>query len=55
MIEGKRTRGTQKKVRENDIKKRVKCDNIGEAKQKSASRNAWRKMVHNLRIEDVTY
>ena len=38
----------------NDIKKWAKCDNIEEAKKRSENRNIWKKIVHNLLIEDVT-
>ena len=54
MIAGKRTRGRKRKIWRDDIKKWAKYDNIGEAKRRSENQNVWRKMVHNLQIEDVS-
>ena len=54
MIDGKRTRGRRRKILGDNTKKWAKFNNSGEAKRGYENLNVWRKMVHNLRIEDVT-
>ncbi|KAG1695917.1 UDP-glucose:glycoprotein glucosyltransferase 1 [Nymphon striatum] len=54
LVEGKKDRGRQRRVWGDDLKEWSKSTSIGQMKRQAENRDVWKKMVHDLRFEDVT-
>ncbi|KAG1682497.1 hypothetical protein GQR58_010898 [Nymphon striatum] len=54
LVEGKKDSGKQRRVWGDDLKEWSKNTSIGQVKRQAENRDVWKKMVHDLRFEDVT-
>ncbi|KAG1701730.1 F-box/LRR-repeat protein 2 [Nymphon striatum] len=54
LVEGKKDRGRQRRVWGDDLKEWSKSTSIGQVKRQAENRDVWKKMVHDLRFEDLS-